>query len=240
MSDLEEYIDKRRRLLIEMLTVGAFATVLPVKSAWAGLPDRLSSGQLFRSGSVTVNGDSGATRITAQDTITTGERSYAIFVLGGNAVLLRANSSVTLDPENNNLEVIGGMWLDKGKLLSVSRDQKKRIETPSAIIDASGTGFYLESEVDKTYCCICYGSIKVQSKTNPEVKPVRSGLQQGFRRVWSKPNPKVEPVNVVDSRHHDRPLYVGTSYIQDAPFISHSDAELKLIEALVGRIPEFA
>ncbi|MDD4965101.1 MAG: hypothetical protein PHI11_14410 [Gallionella sp.] len=225
MSDLEEYIDKRRRLLIEMLTVGAFATVLPVRSAWAELPKRLYSGNLISEGTVRVNGElaTATTRITARDTITTGD-NYAIFVLSGNAVLLRANSSVTLTPENNNLEVIGGMRLDTGGLLSVSRLQQKRIETPSAIIDASGTGFYLESDADKTYCCICYGSIKVRSRATPKAKPVE----------------------VVDSKHHDRPLYVykdpkdGVGYIEDAPFIRHSDAELKIIEKLVGRVPEFA
>jgi hypothetical protein len=48
----------------------------------------------------------------------------------------------------------------------------------------------------------------------------------------------------VVSRQHDRPLYILTGqlagqYIRLAPFINHTDQELMLIEALVGRTPPF-
>jgi len=43
---------------------------------------------------------------------------------------------------------------------------------------------------------------------------------------------------------HDRPLYIlgqgpAGRTIRDAPFINHTDQELMLIEALVGRTPPF-
>ena len=46
------------------------------------------------------------------------------------------------------------------------------------------------------------------------------------------------------SKHHDRPIYIlaeGPSgeRIRAAPFINHTDQELMLIEALVGRTPPF-
>jgi len=46
------------------------------------------------------------------------------------------------------------------------------------------------------------------------------------------------------SRHHNRPLYILTGEqpgqnIRLAPFIDHTDQELMLIEALVGRTPPF-
>jgi hypothetical protein len=48
----------------------------------------------------------------------------------------------------------------------------------------------------------------------------------------------------VVAKQHDRPVYIlakappGES-IRTAPFINHSDQELQLIEALVGRVPPF-
>ena len=48
----------------------------------------------------------------------------------------------------------------------------------------------------------------------------------------------------VVSYHHDRPLYIVKGQaqgnnIRNAPFINHTDQELTLIEALVGRTPPF-
>jgi hypothetical protein len=49
---------------------------------------------------------------------------------------------------------------------------------------------------------------------------------------------------VSGTRHHDRPLYIlageqSGQNIRAAPFINHTDQELMLIEALVGRSPPF-
>ncbi len=47
----------------------------------------------------------------------------------------------------------------------------------------------------------------------------------------------------VISKYHDQPLYIlpgkGDQVIHPAPFIKHTDAELALIEELVGRTPSF-
>jgi hypothetical protein len=49
----------------------------------------------------------------------------------------------------------------------------------------------------------------------------------------------------VQSRHHDRPLYIDGGArnrgraIRRARFINHTDDELSLIETLVGRMPPF-
>ena len=45
---------------------------------------------------------------------------------------------------------------------------------------------------------------------------------------------------VVTATHHDAPKYisnkaVGGTHVRPAPFINHTDAELKLLEAIVGR-----
>jgi len=48
----------------------------------------------------------------------------------------------------------------------------------------------------------------------------------------------------VASKHHDEPVYILAApkdgkTIRNAPFINHTDQELMLIEALVGRSPPF-
>jgi hypothetical protein len=83
-----------------------------------------------------------------------------------------------------------------------------------------GTGWYAESDPDQTYFCTCYGTTDVSASNDPDSR------------------------ETVVSRHHDKPLYIladaerGKS-IRDAPFKNHTDQELMLIEALVGRTPPF-
>jgi len=48
----------------------------------------------------------------------------------------------------------------------------------------------------------------------------------------------------VAATHHDKPLYIvqGQSAgrnIRPAPFVNHTDQELQLVEAIVGREPPF-
>ena len=45
---------------------------------------------------------------------------------------------------------------------------------------------------------------------------------------------------VITATHHDAPKYItgrksGRSHIRPAPFKNHTDAELKILEAIVGR-----
>ena len=54
-----------------------------------------------------------------------------------------------------------------------------------------------------------------------------------------------ESRETIHAKHHDQPVYVVTDggagrNIRPAPVINHSDAELELIETLVGRKPPFA
>jgi hypothetical protein len=48
----------------------------------------------------------------------------------------------------------------------------------------------------------------------------------------------------ITAKHHDRPVYIVKDApagrgIRAAPFINHTDEELALVEALVGREPPF-
>jgi hypothetical protein len=94
----------------------------------------------------------------------------------------------------------------------------KRVGTLTSTIGVRGTGLYVESDPERSYVCNCYGDIEIGVVGDPGVT----------ERVVSK--------------HHDAPKYVvkGTKRIVPAPFINHTDIELALIEALVGRKPPFA
>jgi hypothetical protein len=94
------------------------------------------------------------------------------------------------------------------------------VVTSTAATGVRGTGLYVESEPERSYVCTCYGEVLISA---------------------------VDDANVSErivSRHHDAPRYVlkagAARRIQPAPFINHTDVELALIEALVGRTPPFS
>jgi hypothetical protein len=90
------------------------------------------------------------------------------------------------------------------------------MQVPTATIGIRGTGVYIEAEPDLTYVCTCYGQVALASRDDPD------------------------DAELITTKNHDDPRYIsrkpdkGTS-IRLAPVINHSDAELKLLEAIVGR-----
>ena len=96
----------------------------------------------------------------------------------------------------------------------------KRVTSSTATIDIRGTGFYIESDPERTYFCTCYGTTEVQATNDPQSK------------------------ETISASHHDRPLYIvadggSGNNIRNAPFANHSDQELAQIETLVGRRTPF-
>ena len=236
MNRFETVEDPRRRRLVEALTVGAVLAGVSAKSGWAqGLfgSRKLSSQEsIFRlTGSASVNGEVAdtKTRIRPGDVIKTGTKSEIIFVVEGHAMILRSETHLVIEgearPESENESkvksaVISGLRLLTGKILSVSRDSSMRVDTAVASIGIRGTGWYAESEPDRTYFCTCYGATDISANHDPESK------------------------TTVVATHHDRPVYIlgeaeSGKAIRDAPFINHTDQELMLIESLVGRTPSF-
>lgn len=223
--------DPRRRLLIQALTTGLFSSMLPganarADSIFGNRPTQLPASQsIYRiRGTAMVNGKDATlqTRIKPGDTITTGQGSEIIFVIGGHAMLLRDDSRLVLEAAQQAATtlLITALRLLNGKLLSVSRDAPLRVETSTGSIGIRGTGFYVEASPEQTYFCTCYGVTDVAAIAEPD------------KRV------------TITSQHHDRPLYILKTaergqHIQDAPFINHTDQELALIETLVGRTPPF-
>lgn len=230
MCRFDEAEDPRRRLLIKALTAGVISAALFNKAALAesifgSSPRKLPSGRsIYRlRGSATVNGQEAnlATFIKPNDTIQTLAKSELVFVVGGHAVILRENSHIRLAGKDDKASfLIQGIRVVSGKLLAVSRSQGTQIRTSTATIGIRGTGYYIESEPDKTYFCTCYGLSDVESTEDPSSK------------------------ETVASKYHDKPLYIlgaepEGKNIRPAPFINHTDQELMLIETLVGRTPPF-
>ena len=153
------------------------------------------------------------------DVITTGPDAELVVVVGTDAFLVRARSRVELAGDAARL-LVSGLRLVTGALLSVFEPGRpKTIRTATATIGIRGTGIYVESEGNRTYVCTCYGEAVLTPVDDPAA------------------------VETVYTEHHDHPRYIYPKgmprMIEAAPVINHSDAELSMLESLVGRVPPF-
>ena len=214
--------DPRRAFLLRALAAGLLAAGPGVARAqfFGRRPQPLPAGRSVyeASGAVTVNGQPATpdTRIAAGARIETGKEAQLIFVVGSDAFLLRGNSRLELAGQGFALNA---MRLATGALLSVFGRGDRRVVTPTSTVGIRGTGLYVESEPERSYVCTCYGEVSIAAPDDPAV------------------------AERIVSRHHDAPRYVlkaGARRIQPAPFVNHTDVELALIEALVGRTPPFS
>lgn len=151
--------------------------------------------------------------VTPGDTVSTGPDGEAIYIIGQDVYLQRDRSRVSLagDALRSGLRVING------KLLSVFAKGERQIRVPTATIGIRGTACYIEASADQVYFCLCYGTAEVTAASDPA------------------------QVRTITTRHHDSPfnLNADANFMQAAPVINHTDAELILLESLVGRVPPF-
>jgi hypothetical protein len=153
------------------------------------------------------------------DVLTTGADAEFLVVVGRDAFLVRSNSRIELTGQAAQF-LVTALRVVTGALLSVyAPGEKKRVQTPAATVGIRGSGLYVEIEKTHTYVCLCYGEA--------ELVPVDDPKQ----------------AEVVRTRHHDEPRYIYPKgmprMIEKAPVINHTDAELILLESLVGRKPPF-
>ena len=221
--------DSRRDFLVDALGLGLFAGIsatglLQPAYALSSLPDRLPEGQsVYRlSGDVRVNGKPAdlKTQIDANANVQTGKNSQIIFVVSSEAFILRSESELQLSGSGFYLET---MRVISGAILGVfgKREAPRRAITTTATIGIRGTGIYIEAELDRTYACTCYGHTRISANSDPNV------------------------VEDIVTKHHDKPVYILHSsshqkLIVPAPVINHADAELSLVESLVGRETPFS
>ena len=190
------------------------------------LRDALAAGSLERGvhrvrGDVRVNGVQAKEGmfVAVGDIITTGADGEVVFVTGRDAFLIRANSRVEAQGVAGPL-LLSGLRVITGAVLSVfAPGEPKTMRTATATIGIRGTSLYLEAEEARTYVCCCYGEAEIVSTADPSAR------------------------ETVRTRHHEQPRYVMGSgapqMLMGAPVVNHSDAEIMLLESLVGRRPPF-
>jgi len=222
----------RRQFLISALAAGIYTGTAPTTAMaqfWGKRPNRIQAKQSFHQiiGNVMVNATTASmnTAVKPGDKLRTGPKSQAIFVVGQDAFSLGENSELTLDGEilEDENPVIRAFSLLSGRLLTVFGRTGHKVSTPQATIGIRGTGVYLEALADKSYICTCYGKVDIHANADTQQK------------------------TTVTSNHHDQPLWVygdnsktyqkqsGQGLIQAAPMQNHTDMELVMLEALVGR-----
>ena len=196
-------------------------------AAMAGLRRALARGAV-EPGVARVRGDARINGKPAQrgmevrpgDVITTGPGAELVVVIGRDAFLVRAQSRIELSGDATRL-LVASLRVVTGALLSVFEPGKvKQIRTATATIGIRGTGIYVELDGPRTYVCTCYGEAELTPVDDPAA------------------------AETVRTQHHDEPRYVHPRgmprMIEKAPVVNHTDAELILLEDLVGRVVPFA
>jgi hypothetical protein len=202
-------VSARRRFL------GAAAALLMVRDALAA--GTLEKGVFRVRGDARVNGMPAhrGMEVRAGDAVATAPGAEIVFVVNRDAFLLRGASRME----------VGGAAADvfrlvTGALLSVYQPgARKTLHAQNATIGIRGTGVYVESAAHKTYVCTCYGEAELVPLGDPGA------------------------AETVRTRYHEQPRYImpkgAPQMMMAAPVINHTDAELALLESIVGRSVPF-
>ncbi len=203
-----------RRLFLQGLGIGVAGGLSGfVHHALAADLKSIRQGINRLSGEVSVNGKPAreGTLIKRGDTVTTGAGAEAVFVLGDNAFVQRANSRTEFgkgaDAAANFMRVV------TGALLSVFGKGNRAIMLPTATLGIRGTGCYIETGERRSYFCLCFGSV--------ELRPNNGQMMR------------------YSTRHHEKPVWIQEGATTPADVINHTDAEIIMLEALVGRKSPF-
>ncbi len=172
-------------------------------------------------GNVKINGKAATydSVIAPGDTVTAGSDGYIVFVVGASAFMLRSRSELVVEKPHEDAfgAAYGILRLVTGAIgATFLRGTPARITTANATIGIRGTGVYMETRGNGTYFCTCWGRTEV-------------GVNQG-------------PVNkeIIEATHHN-PRMIGYkpdadgNYFLQAPFETHTDEEMDILEKCVGR-----
>jgi len=172
-------------------------------------------------GDVRVNGnriDRDAV-IRPGDEIVTTATGYVVFVIGQDAFMLRERSELRLEPAPAEALLVQGLRLVTGALGAVfgrRRTAGARIFAPTVTAGIRGTGCYLETRGEGTYFCTCYGTIELAAVANDRDRETTTATRHN--------NPRL-----VYAQPRDGQLFAP------APFETHSDAEMDMLEKCVNR-----
>jgi len=208
--------DRRRRMVLRLLAAGLIGAdaVAHAPRTWA---QEASDGVNRLIGSVSVNGQAAdvGTPVGPGDSVTTGPDGHAVVVIGDNAFLFRNDSEVEFEPEPDNIAV-RALTIVSGAVLSVFGPGDNTIRTPVASIGIRGTAAYVNTGAAQTYVCVCYGEAEFRSAQGQVLDSVRTFHHNAPKRIHGE---------------------AAGARIEPAPVVDHTDAELILLESLVGRVP---
>ena len=204
----------KRREALRLIAAGSAGAVIARALAKGDVP----TGVHQLDGSVHVNGAPArvGTPVRPGDAVTTGRASQAVVVVDKDAFLLRSNTRIELvkGPEGFTSQLL----VEAGAILSVFSKKPLAIKAANASIGIRGTGAYLEMQPAGVYFCLCYGEAVIDG-------------------------PGMASSRIVKTTHHEEPLLLtdegGAMHIAAGPFMNHTDAELVMLESLVGREPPF-
>lgn len=205
-----------RRGFLAGTTAFAAGILLPV----AALAQKTDSVHELR-GDVRVNGqriDRDAV-IRAGDHVATTSSGYVVFAIGQDAFMLRERSEIRLEAAPGQAALVQGLRLLTGALGAVfgkRRGLGARIVAPNVTAGIRGTGCYLETRGDGTYFCTCYGTIELAATANERDRETATTTRHD--------NPRL-----ILNEPRDGQRFVA------APFETHTDAEMDMLEKCVDR-----
>ena len=202
-----------RRLFLHGLSAGVAGGLTGlISQALAADAQAIRQGIRRIDGEVYVNDKPAreGTPIRRGDTISTGRNSDAIYVLGDSAFYQRSDSRVDF----GKTSAATFLRVVMGGLLSVFGKGNRQIATSLATAGIRGTGCYIEAEKHRTYFCLCYGAVVLQPK---------NGQTMRYRTT-----------------HHEKPLWIENRVMSAGSVVNHNDAEIIMLEELVGRGSPFA
>jgi hypothetical protein len=204
-----------RRQLLRWLAGGGFAWW--AREVWAADEAGHEAGIRRMRGDVRVNGVPAreGLLVSPGDVVSTGKGSEAVYVVGRDAYLLHADSEVSYRSSGAR----AAMRVVTGKILSVFGPGERRLTLPTATVGLRGTACYIDARPGQVYFCLCYGTAVITPTADPaQARTIRTD-------------------------YHDSPFIISRDprkgIIQPAAVVDHTDAELILLEALVGRKPPF-
>lgn len=148
--------------------------------------------------------------ISLDDVIQTEKGASIRFNIGADAFMAKENSRFSVKKSGS------AKTLDviSGGVLAVFKGKNHKVKTPNLTAGMRGTAIYTLVEDGKSYFCDCYGEVDVDHIGTHKKRALKA-------------------------THHN-PIWVTKNDIKSAnEMIGHTDKELRTLEAMVGRIPDF-
>ena len=214
---------RRRKLLARAAALTGIMTLnvtLAIRNVLAMADVPAIPGVRHLKGTLSINGKAAKVGdlVAPGDLLVTGADSEALVVHNQDALLIRANTRLRIDSDDQTF--INLMRITAGAVLSVwgPRKQALGITTPIASIGIRGTGIYVDSTPEFTYACTCYGVADLVPTAAPD------------------------KLRTVQTTYHDAPFFIypnAEEPLVSGPVINHTDEELIMLEALFRREPPF-